>query len=148
MLRLRLQRNTHHVLGFGRGEADSIACDGLVELLGSEENRAFETPAILQFLAAANVLADRERQLDKQGKQSEDERPLVDVPELISGIDRAPQIGVKATVDVLLFGAAIEHVKPASLRVAGKRKWDLLALRRPKSRPPARLTPMRFPLRC
>jgi hypothetical protein len=58
MLRFRLQRNSHHVPGFGCGEADSIAGDGLVELLGSEENWAFKTPAILQFLAAANVLTD------------------------------------------------------------------------------------------
>ena len=64
MLVLGAQRNSQHLLALVHSDADSSALDGLVELLGRDQNRPLQPPSILHFLASANVLGDGESDQD------------------------------------------------------------------------------------
>ena len=71
VLRFGLQRYPHHLFGFGGYEADAVAVHRLVELLGGEQDGAFEPTPVLQFLAAADVLSDGKRELPEQRQEAE-----------------------------------------------------------------------------
>ena len=109
MLRLGLQRDTHHVFGFGRDEADAIAIHGLVELFRCKQDWAFEPPSILQFLASADVFANGERELREQRKEAEEERRSVDAAELIAAEDGGAEVGMERRIEECLLRAAIEN---------------------------------------
>ena len=58
VLRFGLLRYAHHLFGLGGDEADAVSTYRLVELFGSEQDRAFKPAPVLEFFAAANVLTD------------------------------------------------------------------------------------------
>ena len=70
VLRFGLQRYPHHLFGLGSDEANAVAAHRLVELPRGEQDRAFEPTPVLQFLAAANVFADGERELREQRQEA------------------------------------------------------------------------------
>ena len=84
VLRFGLQRYPHHLFGLGGDEADAVSAHRLVELLGGEQDGAFEPTPVLQFLAAADVFADGEWELREQREEAEQERKLVDVAEPVA----------------------------------------------------------------
>ena len=81
MLGFGLSWYPHHLFGFGRFEADTVALDGLIELLGREHHRPFEQPSVLHLLAALDVFPNGKRELRQQRKEAKQERKFVDVPE-------------------------------------------------------------------
>src|ERR1019366_2282682 len=58
VLRLSLERYTHHLGCFGGLEADAVSIHRLVELPGRKHDRSLEATAVLQFLPAFDVFHD------------------------------------------------------------------------------------------
>jgi len=127
VLRFGLQRYPHHLFGLGGDEADTVAAYRLVELPGGEQDRAFEPTPVLQFLAAADVFADGEWELHKQGEEAEEERKLVDVTEPVAPVDIILEVCVETAINVFLLWAAIENIQSPRLSHRRQCQRNMLA---------------------
>lgn len=77
---------------------------------------------ILQFLAAADVFTDGERQLPQQRQQTEKERTFVNVAELFPLENRIAKVDMERRVEEGLLGTAIQQTKSLSGGLARYRK--------------------------
>src|ERR1700677_399244 len=115
-------RYADHRLHSVRLDAYSIPSDPAIELLGRHHLWAFQPSSISQPFASSNVLSDRKRELDEKGRQTENQRELVEVEQTGAIVNGTFEVATQGRVDITLTRCLVKENIAAPQGRLGERK--------------------------